>query len=400
MRRTRATSLADQVLANASNALFTFLVAGAASPAAFGRFAVGYAVLAFGVSAWRTGLSYQISMKAGDPAAVRDESRSAVAASLIAAPFPALLVLVVTGTGPLTDPALAWGLAIATPFVLTQDLLRYAAVAANRARAALISDSVWTALLGAAVLLRVLERLDTATLVALWTGGAAVATLLLLWALRLMPRFTGVRSWISESWKGRSHLLGGGLIAGASVPVTSALVAVIASPEVVGAFTGAGQLMAPVNSLLAWLSLTLLAHGAAAEPSRKVRVFAKTGGIAAGLTLAWSLMLILLPEPIGTALLGETWVNVVPVLPIAAAQYTISVLAGTGDLLLMSMGRTRQVLNNGLVVAGARIGLSCAGAALFGTAIARSLAEALTMVAWLGSVARYLARPHRRPAVT
>ena len=396
MRRTRAISLADQVLSNASNALFTFLLAGLASAAAFGQFAVGYATLAFGVAAWRSGLGYQVSMKSGDSDAVRTESHRALAVSFLASPILAVVVLAAGGLlGGHADPVLAWGLAIATPFVLTQDLLRYSAVAAGKASIALISDSVWAALMLVAVVGRVQEVLQPAWLVGLWCAGAVVATLVLILALGARPQIAGARGWIRDSWRGRSHLLGGALGAAASVPVTAALVARIASPEVVGATTGAGQLMAPVNSLVAWLSLTLLAHASLAKPAQKLRIFARAGLSAGGLTLAWAVVLVILPAAVGRALLGDTWSLASTVLPIVAAQYAIAVLASTGDMLLMSLGQTRQVMINGLVVAGTRVALGCGAATVFGTAIAATSAEAVTMAVWLSAATVGVVRGRR-----
>ena len=54
--------------------------------------------------------------------------------------------------------------------------------------------------------------------------------------------------------------------------------------------------MAPVHSLVAWLSLTLLAHASLAQPVQKVRIFAKAGLSAGGLTLLWAVVLVFIPD--------------------------------------------------------------------------------------------------------
>jgi O-antigen/teichoic acid export membrane protein len=386
MRRARWAPLADQVLANASNALFTVLVAGVAAPAAFGRFAVGYAIVAFAVGAWRSGLGYQVSMKAGDPEAVRTEARRAVGATAVAAPLLGVVALAVIGIGPAGDPTLAWGLALATPFVLLQDLLRFAAVAAGRAIVALASDAAWTALLVVAVGLRVVGRLDAVTLVALWASGAVVGTVILAVSLRVAPKVSGSLAWARESWRMRIHLVGGGLVAGASVPITAGIVALVAGPEIAGGVAGAALLMAPVNSLVAWLSLTLLARAAVVAEGRKAALFLKAGLGTAALTLLWGLVLLAVPESLGRILLGDTWLFVAQGVPVIGLQYAVAVLAATGTLFLVATGKTRAVLVTGIVVAVARVGFGWIAATIWGTVLAAVLAESLAMAVWTTSV--------------
>ena len=386
----RWASLADQVMSNASNWLFTVLVAGIAAPAAFGRFAVGYSVFTFAVSVLRTGLSYQVSMKAGDRDALHEESRRAVGATLAVALPLAVVVLAVVGLGSGTDPALAWGLAVATPFVLTQDLLRYAAVAADRTNAALLSDSLWTALLLVAVALRTQGLLSVSGLVLLWVTGSILAAAILVWALRIAPLLKGAGDWIRRSWRGRVHVVGGGLINGASVPLTAGIVAFVAGPVVAAGVAGAGLLMAPVNSLVAWMSLTLLARASAEDGSRRRAVFLKVGLGAAALAAGWGLMLFFVPESIGHALLGQAWPMSIQAIPVIWIQHALAVLAATGNFYLISIARTRAVLGNGVVVAVARTALGSLAAFLIGSVFAAATAETLAMAVWLGAVIWYL----------
>jgi O-antigen/teichoic acid export membrane protein len=386
MRRTAWVPLADQLLANASNFLFTILVAGEASPEAFGRFAVGYSVVVFAVGMWRSGLGYQVSLKAGDHLALAGEARMALGATAATSPFLALVVLVVAGVGPGSSVVLAAGLALATPFVLAQDLLRYTAVAANRAGVALASDSAWTGLLGVAVVLRMAGSLEAGSLILLWAGGAALGTAILAVGLRIAPRLAGAREWIGRSWRGRTHLVTQGVVVGASVPITTAVIALLAGPEVAGGVAGAGVLMAPVNSLVAWLSLTLLAGVAQLPEARKVRAAASAGVATALLTIGWGSLLLLVPDQLGEVVLGQTWQAASEALPVVGTQYAIGVLAGTGTLLLVSLGRTRAVMSTGFAVATARVALGWVAASTFATVFAAAVAETIAMMVWLGAV--------------
>ena len=395
MRFARWVPLADQVMANASNALFVLLVAGASSSSAFGRFAVGYSVLVFAVGVWRNGLSYHVSLRAGDSAGLEDESNRAVAVTLLTSPVLAALILVIVGIGPGANPALAWGLALATPFVLTQDLLRYSAVAAGRAPIALVSDSAWTGFLVVALVLRIQGQLTASELIGLWVVGAVVACGILGLALRTSPRFAGSRTWIRQSWLGRTHLVTAGVISGLSVPVTAAVVAVLAGPAVAGGIAGAGVLMAPTNTLVAWLSLTLLARAAHLSDQDSRATFIRAGLATAALTLVWGFALLLVPDWLGEALLGQTWPSSAEAIPIVGLQYGVGVLASTGGLLLVALGLSRAFLASALVVAIARVCFGWVAAATVATVFSVAVAETLAMGMWLACVLLYL-RPRLR----
>lgn len=391
----RWVTFVDQVLANASNALFTILVARMASPATFGQFTVGYAVLAFAVLGWRNGLGYQVSLRAGNEAAVHREMNRAVAVSLLVGPLIALVVLLVIQAGEAGSLELALGVAIATPFVLTQDLLRYAAVAAHRVRSALASDVVWTAALGVAVVLLVLDRLTLTLLVTLWTGGAIAATALLVIQLKVRPRRAGLGGWVRASWRGRTQLISGALTSGGAAPIAAGIVAATAGPQIAGGVAGAGTLMAPVNALMAWLSLTLLANTAAVDAKAKRVAFVKASIAAAAVTIPWGLVLLAFPDALGTMLLGETWFYTKQALPLVGLQYALSAMANVGILLLISFGRTRSVLTNGIISAVARIACWTFAGTMVGSVLSVTIADATTMAIMLIAVLVQLRRHHR-----
>lgn len=388
----RWATLVDQVLANASNALFTILVARLASPATFGQFTVGYAVLAFAVLGWRNGLAYQVSLQAGDAGGVRKETHRAVAASLLLGPLVALVVFLTVQAGEAGSLELALGVGVATPFVLTQDLLRYSAVAAERVRSALASDLFWAALLAVATILLIVNRLTLTTLVVLWAGGAVAATALLAWRLRVRPRLTGLWAWVTASWRGRTQLISGALISGGAAPIAAGIVAAAAGPQIAGGVAGAGTLMAPINALMAWMSLTLLAKTAVLGDRGKRAAFIRASIWAAAVAIPWGLVLLFLPDPAGGLLLGETWPLTQQALPVVGVQYALSAVANIGILLLISFGRTRSVLINGIVAAVARIVCWSIAGVFVGSVLSVAIADALTMAVMLITVLVQLRR--------
>lgn len=382
MRFVRWTALVDQVLSNASNSLLVFLIAGTSAPESFGRFAVGYSMLAFAVGMWRNGLGYQISLRADDEDAVHIESRRALAASIAISPIIAIPVFLFTALGPGGDTGLALGLALATPFVLTQDVLRYSAVAAGDAWSALQSDLAWTVFLLEALALRMTGQ-GAGTLIFLWLAGAVVATGVLLWRRRLVPIFEGSFHWMADSWRGRAHLVAGSLVAGASVPLTAAIVAWIAGPAVTGGTAGAGVLMAPTNSLVAFMTLTLLASASGIAPARRYGLFRRAGLAAAVMTLGWGFILMLIPDWLGTALLGETWDLSQQAVPLIGLQYALGVLAQVATLLLVSLELNRKSHATSWVIAVARVFLGAGSSLIAATVFSVTAGQTLAMAIWL-----------------
>lgn len=391
MGRSGRWALVDQVLANASNALLVFLIAGGSSPQSFGRFAVGYATLAFAVGVWRNGLSYQVSLTSGSPDELPIETGRAVAASLAAAPAVAIPVLLITGLGSGGDAALAWGLALAVPFVLTQDTLRFSSVAAGDGQTAVFSDAVWGAFLLVAVALR-FNGYGATPVIALWLVGAITATAVIMRRRRVLPLFRGSLGWIAHSWKGRAHLVAGSVVAGLSVPVTAALVAMLAGPDVTGGLAGAGLLMAPTNSLVAFLGLTLIARSAAAARPQKRGMFARAGLLTAALTLVWGLLLLFIPDPLGAALLGDTWYLSKQALPVIGPQYAVGVLAQVATLRLVSAGSNRAVHVTSWVLGLVRVTAGATAALAFGTVLSVATGEACAMLIWLACTLWFIRR--------
>lgn len=385
MRLRPSPALIDQVLSNASNALLVFLIAGSSSPSEFGRFAIGYSVLAFAVAVWRNGLGYQVSLKAGDVPGLRSESGRAVAVSVVGSTVVSALIFLMMSIGSGADLWLATGLALATPFVLTQDVLRFAAVASGRARDALGSDLVWTVFLCVAVPLRIAGK-SAQSILALWMLGAVVATVLILWRLQIAPMFDGALEWVKSTWRGRAHLVMGSVVSGVSVPISSTVVAVLAGPAVTGGVAGAGILMAPTNSLVAFQTLTLLAKGATLPADERRRQFTRAGAITAAVTLCWAALIPFLPDQVGVGLLGETWNLSQQAFPLVGVQYAVGVMAQIVALLLISLGLYAASHLASWVLAISRVLLAAATSMLVASVFAITAGQTVAMIIWFLSL--------------
>lgn len=394
MRRGPTVSLLDQVLANASNALMVLAVAGTSTPTQFGTFTIAYASLIFVVGLERSLLATPISLASGATALVRDEAAKAVGLLLLSAPVTVSLVFLGSGvlSGSAGPPTI--GLAVATPIVLAQDSLRYAAVALKRPQAAFWSDLVWFAAAGIAFAGQILVGFGSTIVILAWVLGGVASLFVVSFLLRIRPRLTALGAWLRDSRELRYRLTVGAAAMSASVPIALAAFSALGGTAAVAAIGGASQLMAPVNTITAFIGLVLVAEMTGAARDTRLRVARLAAGGLAMASLVWASLLLVMPVQWGTVLLGDTWSSTRDILPLVGIQYAISGIAFAATLFLTSGNEARAVMFTGLCVAAGRLML-VTGAGLMGvTAWYLVSAEALTMVVWLVACLAFVSMTH------
>ena len=369
----------DQALSGASNVLVPILVAREATPASFGLFAIAWAALLFLLTLMRSATSIHISLAADDPDLVTKETRHASGAIVLLAPLSIFVVagLAFISAQSLSAPVLV--VALATPIVLLQDVQRYRAFARGHVRSAFTADAVWFSLVGVAVVLSLTIQIAPVVIVLLWALGAITACVIL-WERTSPPIIRGIRQWLSSTWAPKATLSLAAVISAGSVALASTLVARIAGLDTLGAYAAASQLMAPINTLLATLGIWLIPRAVRRAPHVRFSMFARAGLVVSGLTACWSFVLLLLPTPVGTALLGATWPSARLVLPFVCLQFTIGVFAIAGGNLILSLGANRAVATQSIVLGIGRVTAAVATASVIGTAIAVSLGETAVLV--------------------
>ncbi len=373
-------TFADQVVSNASNALIALLVAGASSSATFGLFAIAWSVSNFLVGLYRNAFAVHLSLAADNSEKLRSEMSGTVTAITLSAPLAVGLVILGGFLGTGTIGAVVILLGIASPIILVQDSLRYAAIAEGRAALALLSDSVWLIASLGGVAWRILGAPSAAGLLAMWCLGAAAAAAILLLGLRPGFDITGIPSWLKETVGNRMDLALGGLVNAASVPICAILIGALAGSTVIATIAGGGQLMAPVNTAVAFLSLGLLPRATQLARPKRVALFLRAAALISAGTLLWTAVLWFLPDSWGAALLGQTWASTHSIIWVFGIQYAIGTFAITGAVLLTSLGLTRSVMFQGLGSGLGRVGVVAAVAAAIGTAFALSAAEAALLL--------------------
>ena len=395
-------NLVDQMLSAGTNAVLSFVVAREVDAAGFGAFAVAFGVfsVAIGVERALVGQPWSIRHSAASP----DEWRDAVGAGLgtvLALTVPAGLVVAAAGLavgGTLGPALLAVGLLL--PGLIGQDACRLAFFASARPHLAAANDALWAVLQFGAIAVVVGAGASSAwALTACWGGAAVVCTLVGVAQLGVLPRPARTLAWLRRTWGLAGYLLaeyflGSGLFQGAIV----ALGALLGVSDV-GSLRAAQVLVGPLGVL----AMAMFTFGLP-EVSRRTGLSARVrsriayavGGGMAGLSLAYTGAMLLLPDSAGRFLLGDTWTGASDVLlPIALGSSAAGACLGPA-IVIYAAGLARRTFRLHCVEAPLLVGCMFAGAWLGGTQGAAwgvFVDQALMVPLWFVLLRRSLAAP-------
>jgi O-antigen/teichoic acid export membrane protein len=370
--------LLDQGMSSVSNVLAIILVARSLSADDFGRFALGFAVLTAVLTLTRAYFGTRVSM-VKDPVDGLSMTGSLVGALVLVGPALALVVMAVSlaGTGGASVGVLAI-VAVATPIVCIQDVVRFGAVASDRAPVALVSDTVWVLLMLLPFVLGI--DLSPSAALLLWFGAAVVAMIVALVLLGEVPHF---RSGVTELKQ--RHAVGESLTYASVISVVAALWIVFAASQFVGAaaagsLRGAAAAMGPLNVLIAYSALGLTPLLVRRDRSRDLSYCSVVAVAMGGLTLAWGAVLLVLPNGWGQALLGDSWTGVREILPWIVAEYVGLTVAAAVVLGLKVRQRSRDIVVQR--VASGVVTVVGGGAAAVFVGTTWSIAAMLVVAAW------------------
>jgi O-antigen/teichoic acid export membrane protein len=377
-------ALLDQVLSGLSNFLTLAVVARSTTTDGFGHFSLAYALLIALLTLVRALWGTRISL-AGSAAGALTTARGLLGALVIAAPVIGVLVLLPTllltggdGVGMVVI------IAVAAPLVCAQDLCRFAAISGGRPGVAAAADLFWVVVVVGAYVV------DPGPLaaVSVWLFGAVGGLLMAASALRLVPSFRdGARALRQWERTGVGIAVGNmSLQLGSYVVLGLATVAVSFTAS--GALRGASSVMAPVNTVLGFLTIGLLPVLHRRPPEGQQRFAAGVAAATALLAAAWTAVLLVLPTDIGRLLLGDTWETARPLLPWTGAEYLCLVIGAAALLGLQARQAGRLLLRLGLGMAGLLVAAAVLAAALGSSTVVFAIAQAAAAligasVAWV-----------------
>lgn len=383
-------AIVDQVISSATNFGGSILAARALPIEGFGAFAVGFAIylLAMGVSRALSSEPLVIRYAASRRSEQRDAMRSAAGSALSVgvAIGVALAVLSRAFQGAIGSVLLAVGIFL--PFLLLQDLWRFALIMQFRARAAAFNDLTWLGVMVLAFWSSTGTDPQPWLAFAFWSSGAAVGALLGIAQTRVVPTHA-VLGW----WRRHGDL--GGRYVGefmATVGVAYALtigVAALGHPNDAAGLRGAQVLMGPMNILImsiGALALPLMVRQAATGGSSDLSRSTKTvSSFLAASSVVWGSLILIIPDSVGERALGDSWLSSRQLLPLFIWSTLASGLTMGALLGLRSLGDAQRSFRLRILVSPLSIGFGFAGLALGGASGAMTglaLANSVAIPLW------------------
>ena len=389
LARRAGAAMVDQVLSSGTQLLLIVLVARNADPTTFGAVSVALIVHGLLMGLVRAGVGEIVLLRCrANLSAVRREACSGLFVALLAGVVSALcLVVVGVSVGGEVGPFLLL-MALAAPFVYTQDVLRSVAYGEGRVDQAVLVDGVWMVVqVGVSAVLLVAGDATPTGLVLAWVLGAAVAVMTVGPYRRMWPRPVAVRRWWAEERARSSGFIADFLVSNGMWQAAFLLLGVVMPLDELGALRVAIVSVSPLANLMAGVRSLVLANlaGLRNRPALALRRAAQVGACLAAAGAAYGIALVLLPDRWGAELFGETWaeaatlVGIVAVsevvrLPTFAAIDLVKVLGAPLDLV-----RTRLTSSTG-VVTGLLIGGIVAGPP--GAAVGTTIGYTLSGVVW------------------
>lgn len=307
-RRFRVITI-DQAIAGASNVLIAVLAARLLSVSAFGFFGLVFLVYVMVQGVARALVCDPLLVHPEEAAARRGEI---IGTSCVLGLGLAGVVLLAGLAGQLWDGRLGDALlvlALFLPLLVFQDLGRYLAFATQRPGSAVVLDGTWLVLQFAAV--GALFATDTHSLawfIAAWAGSGAAAGLLLFRQHGLREVRVGL-SWLRYTWPfSWRYLISYVATQGAALGASGG-VGAIAGPKALGGLQGATLLVRPfvtvqVAAIAASVGEVARSVG---EQARLRRFVVKVTAVVTAMALVNAVVLLVLPDAAGEAVLGDSW---------------------------------------------------------------------------------------------
>ena len=363
-------SLSVQALSSAGNFALTVAVARNSSAQEFGDFAVSITIYVLLATTMRAAVLESLS---------RSSSRTDILRGLGTALWVSLVPSTICSVYWIaTGSVLGLIVAISIPGLIAYDYARTTFVLTGRGGRAIVMESIWMCASLLALFLSSMQLIPLPLMVCVWAFTPAAITAIVLAAdgdLDVLWRNFGKLDDFSWAFATDS-LLGSGSSQVAIIVLGSTL-----GPAVVGAVRGAGTLLSPVNIMSNALR-PVLVRQVATETGWRVRHSFFVTLVATALLLPAVVLVLILPDSWGVALLGETWTSSQLVLVPIALESILGLIAGVAFAGVRVHGAPAQVLRTRTALGAFRIGVVVTAGIIFGLVGA---AWALPAVSLLGA---------------
>jgi O-antigen/teichoic acid export membrane protein len=373
LARRASWGLLDQVISSGSNFALSAFVAASVSTADFGAFTVTYAIynLVLAFSAGLASVPLLVRYSASGPERYRTATRASVGVALVVGILAGLLCL---AASPFTSPALAGpltALGFTLPGLLIQDTWRYSFVTGGQPAKAAANDGLWIVLqvAGIAVALA-LGHLTALSMVLVWGGSGTAAAAFGCWQARALPAPRQVLRWLRDerafTWRYAAEVV----LNRSGTWIGLSLVGAIVGLRGLGALRGAMLILAgPLNLLFMGATFAFVSEGVRIvhhAPAQLPRAIRAVSGAAAAVAVAWCTTVLVLPDGIGSRVLGTTWHQAKPLFPMIAVMMVALATALGPTQGMLSLAAAKRSLFTQIAGLGIQIPLVVASAALAG----------------------------------
>ena len=361
------------MLSSATNFMLGVLVARAVDPRDFGAFSVVFATFTLSVGASRAvaGEPLVVRSSAVSTERWREAARFSVGTSLMIGSLVGLgCVLVALLAGGAFRVALAT-LGVFLPFLLAQDVCRYALFAHGHGGAAFLNDLIWAVAMIAALGFFSSAELDSvAWFTTAWAFGGTLAAVVGLLQLKISPSGpVGALRWLGRNRDLAPRFLAEfALSSGASSLIVFGIGSLSGLAQV--GQIRAGQIaLGPLNVMFVGAGMATVPEGVRLlreSPQRLARASRWISIVTAAGALVWGVLVVFLPTAIGRFALGANWEGakslIIP-LSVGVIGYGLSFGATTG---LRSLAAAKRSLRARELSAVSSVFLVLSGASLGG----------------------------------
>ncbi|MCC3292040.1 hypothetical protein [Arthrobacter sp. zg-Y1110] len=307
----RFATFADQGVSSVSNFVAVAVAANVAGTGEFGQFSLAYAGLLLFLGAQRAFVGETLLVRYSRTGALNAQVIAAsLGGSVLVAVPAALFLLGGAGLAEGQDALLWMIMALAAPFILLQDSLRYLFICQGLPARALAIDGLWAGLSIPAMLLAANAGWSLVPVLLWWIAGAVAALVVGLILARSVPAVIAGARWL---WLNRDcafrYLAEFAALNASSFAVLYLLVFPLGAAGV-GALRAAQLLFSPLNTVFGAVKTAIIpelvrSRGTAAFRRRMLEASA----VVCVLAVAWGAAVLLLPDAAGEFVLGDTWSN-------------------------------------------------------------------------------------------
>jgi O-antigen/teichoic acid export membrane protein len=272
-----------------------------------------------------------------------------------------------------------WGAAIATPAIILQDSIRYLWINGGKGVRLLAGDVLTVAgnvlaIFGIGLLFQ-----SPSLMIVAWGCVCLLSSLIIMFSFRMWPSFRSWWVWLRAGWRFSSAYAIEAILGATVGYLTIIVISVFASPSDVAAMRAVISVFGLTSLVINFMRSTVLRElsrsGLNKQKVSKIElVLSLFTLLVVGLTL---LVLWLMPEDVGMAVLGDTWLLVLPLLIPGAINRAAASVSAIPTVLLRSVGVAWEATKVRSVIVLASVGLAPVGA-YYGGAAGALFAESIT----------------------